>query len=218
MSGNIQEFDFSVNLLKAILWQYNEASNLQALLEDKADWYELNQTEFWENWITDVFDLRTANDFGLTVWSIILGQPIYTTFMPDTGKEAFGFGADRFNFDQGNFASDTGTTYRLPKESARLLLRLRYFQLTSSGTVPETNRMLQYLFGAAGNAYLVDNYDMTQGYVFDFALTADVSFILTNFDVLPRPAGVKSTITTGTAIPFGFGAFRSNFDNGNFRS
>ncbi|WP_231668322.1 DUF2612 domain-containing protein [Ralstonia solanacearum] len=51
-------------------------------------------TAFWENWIRDVFDLRTANDFGLSVWSEILGVPLAVTVDPTKpGTPVFGFAA-----------------------------------------------------------------------------------------------------------------------------
>ena len=74
---DIQSFDFSVNLLQALLWEYNEASNLQSILTQKQAWYNTNQSNFWNNWIVNVFDMRTANEFGLTVWSIILDLPLF---------------------------------------------------------------------------------------------------------------------------------------------
>lgn len=192
MSSDIQAFDFSVDLLKALLWEYNDAVTLQSLLREKAAWYEINQTEFWKNWITDVFDLRTANDFGLNVWSIILGQSIYINSTAQS-RVSWGFGQYHVNFNRGNFAG--GGTQQLPTESARLLLRLRYFQLTSAGTVPEVNRMLAYLFAELGTAYLTDNHNMTQTYIFEFTPSSNIQFVLNNFDILPRPAGVASSIT-----------------------
>lgn len=217
MSGDIQLFDFSVNLLKALLWEYNSAAKLQELLEDKSLWYEVNQTEFWDDWVADVFDLRTANDFGLNVWAIILNQSIYVNNAPDVLlKPTWGFGEFYVNFTRGNFASKTGGTYQLPTETARLLLRLRYFQLTSSGTVPEINRMLKYLFGDLGAAYLLDDLDMTQQYIFTFPLTSEMQYIFNNFDVLPRPAGVKSSFYQAAVLRFGFGPYHANFTRGNF--
>ena len=193
---NTQEFDFSVNLLDAIIWQYDSASNIRSMLESKSDWYTENQTDFWQNWITDVFDLRTANEFGLSVWSIILGQPLYTSFPPSATGENWGFGEYRKNFGNGNFAASSGASRTYSLSTSRLLLQLRYFKLISSGTVPATNRMLQYIFAEEyGNAYLVDNHDMTQTYTFEFAIPAEISYMLNNTDVLPRPAGVLSTIT-----------------------
>lgn len=193
--SDIQEFDFSVDLLKSVLWQYDNATNLQGLLAQKQAWYDINQRVFWESWITNVFDLRTANDFGLSVWSIILGQSLFTTFPQPSTLVYWGFGSSNQNFLNGNFASLNGGSSVYTTPTARLLLRLRYFQLTSSGTVPETNRMLKYLFGDDyGDAYLVDNLDMTQTYTFQFVIPAEISYMLNNTDVLPRPAGVKSTI------------------------
>ena len=212
--STIQPFDFSVNLLRAILWQYNEAANLQGLLEAKAAWYEANQSAFWEAWLHDVFDLRTANDFGLSVWSIILQLPLYTNPPPDLG-DVFGFDAQTgFNFDNGIFGD--ANTYQLPTATKRLALRLRYFQLTSSGTIPETNRMLAYLFEDFGGAYLIDNHDMTQTYVFNFPVTSDLQYLFNHYDILPRPAGVSSQWIDATLVHFGFASGDYNFDNGVF--
>ena len=67
MSQTIQQIDYTVNVLRPLLWQYNQADNLRGLLELKQVFYDREQRDFWQNWYRDVFDLRTANDFGLTV-------------------------------------------------------------------------------------------------------------------------------------------------------
>lgn len=197
MTGTIQLFDTDVNVTEALLWQYNEALRLQSLLQEKQAWYAQNQAAFWDEWLHDVFDLRTANLFGLSVWAIILGQPIIFNNVGNPAQIPWGFNSHVFhtNFNRGNFVSTSGYTYVLSEAGARVALKLRYFQLTSSGTVPETNRMLKYVFGDQGLAYLVDNGNMTQTYVFTFALSAELEFLFKNFDVLPRPAGVASTFT-----------------------
>lgn len=216
MTVDIQQFDFSVDLLRALLWQYNEAGKLQSLLEEKQAWYTENQTNFWTDWYNNVFNLQTANDFGLEVWSIILGQPLFINVAID-GRVSWGFGAYHENFDRSNFAPGASGTFRLPTETARILLKLRYFQLISSGTVPETNRALKWIFGENyGVAWLNDDHDMTQFYTFTFALPADLIFIFNNFDVLPRPAGVGSSYRVIVVDAFGFDAFHENFDQGNF--
>lgn len=189
----IQEFDYTVNVQQALLWQYNEAVNLQAIVKNKQAWYDSNQTQFWENWYRDVFNLQTANIFGLSVWSIILGQPIVFNNAANPGQIPWGFGTNNVDFTQGNFAGGAGGSYALPLSAARILLQLRAFQLVSSGTVPEINRMLAYVFKNYGPAWLIDNHDMTQTYMFDFTLTADLIYIFNNIDILPRPAGVSST-------------------------
>lgn len=217
---DIQEFDFSVNLLKAILWQYNGAATLQALLKSKQAWYDENQEQFWNDWLVNIFDLRTANEFGLRVWSIILNLPLFVSTEADPlTKPTFGFDNAFFkNFDRGNFSNFNGGTNALPLETKRLALQLRYFQLTTAGCVPEVNRFLKYIFGDMGLVFLKDNHDMTQTYVFTFPLTSDLLYLFTNFDILPRPAAVASDFERfGRGDVFGFDnpAFK-NFDRGNF--
>src|SRR5215217_4135779 len=107
----VQPFDFSVDLLRNLLWEYNEAARLEALLTLKQNWYVTNHTEFWGDWQRDVFDLTTANDFGLSVGAVILNVPLVVAADPDPpDKPIFGFGSalagnDRVNFENGNFAA-----------------------------------------------------------------------------------------------------------------
>ena len=62
--------DYAVDLLQALIWQYDNAPRLQKLIQQKQDWYNRNNTEFWTDWLKNVFNINTANDFGLTVWGI----------------------------------------------------------------------------------------------------------------------------------------------------
>lgn len=211
----IQEFDFSVNLMQAILWQYNDASRLQSLLEQKDNWYLNNQTDFWRNWYDDVFNLQTANDFGLTVWAIILGLPLTITSVEPIDKDFFGFGAFRFNFTRGNFAASSSGT-NLTTEQKRLVLKLRYFQLITRGAIPEINEFLAFAFKDFGKVYALDGYNMTMNYVFTFTLPSSLLYVLREFDVLPRPAGVGVNFVNTTLPAWGFGEFRRNFTRGNF--
>jgi hypothetical protein len=211
----IQAFDFSVNLMRALLWQYNDALRLQAILQAKQDWYNVNQSGFWVNWYDDIFNLQTANDFGLAVWAIILGLPLAVAPSTSEDQDIFGFASDDFNFGNGNFAAN-GTTIVLTTEQKRLVLKLRYYQLTTRHSVTQANAILKAVFGD-GAAYVVDSLLMKIRYVFAVAPAPQVQFILTNYDLLPRPAGVKADyIVQGEADGFGFGAFHENFNNGNF--
>lgn len=214
--SQIQQFDYSVDLLRAILWQYNDAERLQTLLQGKQDWYNTNQRDFWNNWYRDVFDLRTANDFGLAVWAIILGVPLVVASQGDLpGKPIWGFGQYRKNFNNGNFASISAS--QLTTEQKRLVLQLRYFQLYTRATVPEINEFLAKLFAPYGTAYVVDHLDMSATYVFTTPLPSSLGVILSEFDLLPRPAGVKiNTVVIGVEDGWGFGVHHENFTNGNF--
>ena len=92
---NIQEFDYNVDILAVILWQYNEANNLLSLLNDKQGWYASYQTEFWQNWYSNIFNLAANNPnmslFGLAVWSIILDTPLFVPIVPVMDTNIWGF-------------------------------------------------------------------------------------------------------------------------------
>jgi len=193
--ARVQALDLSVDVLQALLWQYDGAPRLKALLAAKQGWYDRSQTGFWSDWIRDVFDLRTANDFGLTVWAIILNLPLGIPAPASGVRPVWGFGAANQNFENGNFGRLTPASLSLTTEQRRLALRLRYFQLTTNGTVPQINAFLAYLFGAEGSVYVLDTLDMTFAtYVFTFTPSPAVLAVLQQFDLLPRPAGVGARV------------------------
>jgi len=210
-----QTLDLSVDLLRALLWQYNDATKLQGLLQAKQAWYDANQTGFWSDWVRDVFDLRTANDFGLSVWAILLDIPLVVTTPPQAAKPLWGFGSNHVGFTRGNFAAISGSG--LTTEQRRLVLRLRYFQLTTRATVSEVNAFMAELFKDFGPVYVSDGLNMTARYVFGFPLGAQLEQVLSEYDLLPRPAGVAvDYIVTVDAAGWGFGRYHETFNNGNF--
>lgn len=212
-NADIQFFDLSVNLLQAILWQYNDAANLQGLITAKQQWYNDNQQSYWQGWIANVFNLDTANEFGLAVWSIILGLPNFINqSSPGPEVPIFGFdGSGGVNFDNGILAEPNGSSVVLSIETQRTVLQLRYFQLCSSGTVPEINRFLAFLFGPK-MAWLIDNHDMTQTYIFNFPVNWELAYTFNNLDILPRPATVGSAWIDATLSAFGFDGAHVEFD------
>lgn len=113
----IQSFDYAVDILQTILWQYNDATNLLSVLNQKQNWYDDYQQKFWDNtaetqhcwidrttnlqvcatiprgWFQDVFDLANANLFGLAVWSIVLDLPLFVRADVTPNTLIFGFNA-----------------------------------------------------------------------------------------------------------------------------
>lgn len=209
--SSVQQFDFSLDLMSVLPWQKDSSPNIRALLEKKNEWYNSAHTQFWEDWHRDVFNLLTANDFGLNVWSIILDLPLYTNLnvSPDT-YPAFGFKMFGRNFDQGNFATSGNISNLLTLDERRLLLLLRWFNLESDGSMYSINTAMHRIF--KGNVYCLDNQDMTITYVFLERIN-DVLFTLLNqYDILPRPAGVGVKILISPRKSFGFANFAENFD------
>ncbi len=209
---NIQLFDFSVNVLKVIPWMSDQSPNLRSLLERYQLWYTEEHTAFWENWERDVFNLNTANDFGLNVWSIILNLPLYVSVpAPPKDYPAFGFADFGTNFDNGNFATDVDYAASLTPFQKRQLLKLRWWQITSSGTIPDINRALADVFGA-GAAYALDGHDMTISYIFLDQLPDSMFSIIQKFDIVPRPSAVQARYLIKPRRSFGFEPYGENFD------
>jgi hypothetical protein len=228
---NIQQFNYQVDILQAILWQYSDATRLVSLLDQKQSWYDENHSFFWVEWHDNVFNLATANLFGLSVWSYILQLPLYVPSEPfDPTKPYWGFGAYNQNFHNANFAPYGGGA-ELTIEEQRFVLRLRYFQLVSRGAIASqaqgsnpgsligTNEMLNYLVPQTypdGRIWVLDGLNMSITYVFNFTVPPDIRDILVEQDLLPRPAGVGIKYVNISEPTFGFGPYNQNFSNGNF--
>jgi len=227
MSQTVEQFDFSVNILNAILWQYNDATNLIAILQNKQNWLNEYQEAFWQNWYDDVFNLETADTFGLSVWSYILNIPLYIDQNPESdNKPIFGFNTvglenSYLNFNRSNF-STKGEVFTLTVNQQRFLLRLKFFQLSTRGCIPDINAFLYYLcstsnIGYAGTLYALDGLNMSMRYIFtqdDFP--EELLQVILDLDLLPRPAGVKLEYYINGGFNWGFGVYNQNFTHGNF--
>lgn len=213
MSGT-QQFDFSVDLMRSILWQYEGAPRAVALARNDQVWIDDHQADFWAAWRCDVFDLDTANEFGLSVWARILGVSLEIG-APRRVEGVFGFGANNANFENGNFGRASDGQVSLDIESARKLLKLRWFQLTMRPTAPNINRALESVFGM-GSASAFDNYDMNITFMFTSAPDYRLRRLLENTDILPRPSTVGLNWAVQVRPAWGFGSNHLNFENGNF--
>lgn len=229
----IQLFDYSVNVIQTLLWQYNDAEALTSLINQKQEWYDENQTQFWTDWYNNVFNLQTCNEFGLSVWSIILNVPLFLAASPDSGRPLWGFSDwtsapinDYVNFENGNFASNS-QTITLSVEEQRLILKLRYFQLTSRGDIVTTNQQLsaefQACYGEGNTCWILDGLKMFIVAVFTFDVPTAMRQVLVNYDLIPRSSGVGIEYRVLTDPIFGFSDWTStpinnyvNFENGGF--
>lgn len=187
---DIFEYNPSIDFEKHIFWQYNNAQALNSLINLKQDWYNTNQVEFWQNWIGNVLNIATANDYGLAIWGTLLGIPrIYQV---------------------------NGSNLSLSTEQFRKVILARLKLIHMRGTVPEINALLKFLFSDYGKAYVIDNYDMTLTYRFNFNLSPLQIAVLQTVTLLPRPAGVQVTIITLDNKVFGFDGSGEPFDQARF--
>ena len=223
------------NINEVILWQYTDAEKIQALIQAKQEWNNENNLGFWYFWLIDYFNLRYASEEGMTVWALILNLGIY--FLGEISPAdypAIGFenevdtppvdGDNNFygiegstppDGDGANFAISGDAVSSLTTDERRLLLMLRYFQITTRGTVTEINKMLKYIFG--DGVYVTDNLDMTMTYVFLIPISDNLQEYLAGHDILPRPAGVNMNIAYTLTYSFGHADYQEGFTS-NFTS
>jgi hypothetical protein len=211
----IQDFDFNANLLKAILWQYNDAEYLKTIIENKQNCYNSKVVDFFDDWYTNVFNIDTANDFGLSVWAKILNVNFAQKKAFRADKTTFGFGNLRSTFARGNFIPLPDEDIYLTTEQKRLIIKIIYQKYNLLPSVPEINKVIRQFFGES--SYVVDGLDMTTSMVvFTEQLSREKQFIIEEFGILPRPAGVGIKTKTITGREWGFGSLRSNFNSNSF--
>ncbi|MBS6552957.1 MAG: DUF2612 domain-containing protein, partial [Clostridium sp.] len=113
-------FTFDENLIQNIIWQYDNAEKLKSLIIAKNSYYENNLQEFWQKIIDDFLNIHTATDWGLNLWGLILKvKRIY-------------------NINGKNITISTELYRRV------ILGNLQMLRMT--GTVPEINRYLNFIF------------------------------------------------------------------------
>lgn len=176
--SDILENNTAIDFEKHLLWQYNNAPALESLMQSKQEWYNVNHVNYWNDYIKNVLNIATANEYGLSIWGSILQIP--KTFLVN------------------------GVETSVDIEQYRNIIRARMLLLRTRATVPEINKFLKTIFGKYGNAYVIDNYDMTITYHFNFNLSDLQIAILQTIPLLPRPAGVKMIIVTLGGEVFGF--------------
>lgn len=190
---------FKIDLQKCIIWQYDKASKLNSLITQKESWYTKYVTNFIRDFFWNIFNIDTANEFGLTIWGKMLGLDRNVVFIG-------------------------GESHYLTTEQYRFLLKGQILKFNMKNvSVPEINKYLRVIFNLEDNsqAFVKDNQDMTITYNItkDMGLLQEeITQLLNYYDFLPRPAGVGVNVVLSYEGYFGFegaGANRGGFADDN---
>lgn len=187
--GTIPAFDFWTTvmaqyanspILTGMIKSFNEAMDLTVPLEN---FYDL------------VWNVLTAQGYGLDVWGRIVGIAGGRTVKIPGSVSLFGFGeagSSWTGFDQGNFFTGEALTdnYILGDDDFRKMVLAKAAGNISDGAIPSVNAILLGLFPGRGDCYVADGLDMSLAYTFTFTLTPPELAIVSQLDVLPNPAGV----------------------------
>lgn len=191
-------FDFNATVIS----QYANSPTLLRLISNMAQY--VDQSQNFANFYSFVWNVDTAQGFGLDIWGKIVGvsrllqipnSDAYVGFQ-DGSYSGPGVGWDVQPFDASGTFYGGGTStqsYLLDDPSYRVLILAKALANISSTTVPAFNQLLQNLFGV-GTTYVTDPGDMTFVITLNFVPTAVQLAILQNSGVIPRPAGVSFTV------------------------
>lgn len=188
--GTIAPFDWWTTVIS----QYANSPILTAILESFFD--AIDQTANIDAFFDLIWNVNTAQGYGLDVWGRIVGV---TRIVPVPGATTyFGFeeAASTGTFGTGTLYSGSPTTnnFILSDDGFRILIFAKALSNISDGSIKSINRLLLTLFPNRGNCYVTDGLDMTMTYTFAFVLSAVELSIVLNSGVLPKPVGVASSV------------------------
>ncbi len=187
-----------LNPTQTVISQYQTAPIINAILADVNT--NLDPVGYITSFYNSIWNILTANTYGLDVWGRIIGVnrniqvPETFTFFSFSGTPgAAPFGAHAFFSGAGG----SGAQITLTDVAYRKLLLLKAAANYSNCSVKDLNALIYGLYGSEGKCSVLDGYNMTVVYDFQFSLSTTDYAVLTGSGVLPRPAGVALTIQQG---------------------
>ena len=188
--SNIQDYNIEIDLLKHIPWQYDNATHLKKIIQNKQDNFQKYVIDFIDDMYTNFYNVDTANNFGLKLWEIILNIDFTVAQQTPRTSNIFGFGSFNSNFFNSNFAPVVGEDNSLSLELKRLVVKLKYQSYFAPSSIIEINRVLKIAVGQ--NSYAIDNMDMSVTVHVETATADPIRYnAMKDYNLLPIPAGVS---------------------------
>lgn len=210
---------------RTVISQYANSPTLRQLIRNMDEY--INPDTDFDAFYDYVWNVETAQGFGLDIWGRIVGvgrmltipgnekylgyQEAYTAPTADTGAQPFGQ-APMY------VGTTSSQTYRLADDAYRKLILVKALANISDCTSPSLNRLLSNLFAGRGRCYVTDTGQMEFRYVFEFALEPYEIAILTQSGAIPKPAAVLANVLqVDLPTTFGFNeALMQPFGSGVF--
>ena len=193
----ISSIAVSPNIDATLISQYAQSPVLTQLIDNCAQYFD--QSANWGNFYQYVWNIDTAENWGLDFWGKILGVSRYLT-LPVTaqylGLEGADGTASGYPFGVGVFfdGATATQTYALPDPDYRTLLYAKALANISRTSIPALNQLLMLLFAGQGDAYVEDNGNMQMTYYLGWTPTNIQLAIMEQSGVMPHPTGVSVTV------------------------
>jgi hypothetical protein len=182
---------------RTIISQYGNSPTLGLLIEAANQW--LNPSANINNFYDLVWNVATAQGYGLDVWGRIVGVQRYlqVSLLKYWGYDEAGTtSADPYGQSPFYSGAPISSNYALTDDAFRLLILAKAAANITDGSIPSINAILMALFPGRGNAWVADGLNMTLAYTFDFdpALTPVELAIIAQSGVLPRSTGCSTSV------------------------
>ena len=159
--------------------------------------------------LNDNLSISTAKGVGLDLWGNLLHL---SRFIPQDEDENYAY----FNFNSKNFKTNGGLIFynknrpdygELDDIYYKQLLLIIYQSYFLNSSITTLNQYTLESLADYGDVYVRDTTDMSyQIFIFDNKIPAWLNYMMNNYDILPRPAGVGAKIIERDMRRFGFGA------------
>lgn len=192
-----------IDFEQTIISQYGNSATITQLVSNM-NLYVDPRADF-DTFYSFVWDVSTAQGFGLDIWGRIVDVDRSINVPVDTPNPGY------FTFTAG--------VYEMDDDEYRTVILIKALANITNCTAASLNQLLTNLFTTRGRCYVNDVGLMQMEYRFEFFLYPFEYVIITSTGVAPRPAGVQvSVIQVIPAGTFGFveGVVFQPFDQGVF--
>lgn len=179
-----------------VISQYANSPILNALIDFMSQ--DINPDTDLDSFYSYVWDVSTAQGFGLDIWGRIVGVGRDLNIPGVVTNFGFSEGTGYYPFGQAPFydGPPASTVYTLGDDAYRTLILVKALSNISNVTAQSLNHLLQVLFAGRGRCYVSDTGQMQLRYVFEFSLQPYEISIFTQSAAIARPAGVGAQVLT----------------------
>lgn len=170
--------------------QYSSSPKLQALLRSMNQ--QLDTSQDVDLFFRKVFDISSAEGWGLDNWGRILGLGRDIEISSTSGFGFHGSGLQPFNeapFDNGGLTQ----VERLDDAIYHQFLMFKAASNIADSTIPTINKFMKQLFGERGEVYVLEVGVMQIQYTFKFIMTPYERALMGLDWMIPRPGCVSFT-------------------------
>ena len=177
-------------LNKCIIWQFESSEKLIGIVQTAIDFSNNYIRDFWDSYITDIANIDTATDFGLSVIGMKLNVPRPIVLIGDVRKS-------------------------ISTELYRAILKARVKLLEGNGSIAGYKEYIASVFGV-DNVMVVDNLDMSISFAINITntLSDEQKAVIEQCKdiIFAYPAGVR-TNDVGDGIIFGLDGQQKKTDS-----